>query len=480
MTTTNGLFTKGPHTDRLNYFYGQMLGVRELQAEQQYFLGKARRHNACLHGYGVVCGLDVVPEPVEEDCPPEDAEEAEQLRKQLEQCQEQLRKCEEELQQAKDKGYRATVRELDKRQKELQGRRERLLRNLEKLGARNSGQRDVDQRDRETSRARLHVLCGYALDCCGNELLVSHTLAVDLWACLSAKDRRRVENEKTRLWVSLYHQDKPVDPVRPVVPDTCGASASCEYGMIRDTVCVRVTVDEPRTDKRCELCCTPCKEPCLPIAKIDDFQPGKPLRPQQIHLGVRRRLTTYVHATIDGISWTHGATYSRKEAEQILGHDKEGGIEIQFSRPVLRETLVDGVIDVWVVEGGLGRSAQIYHKAGKIISEGAGKTTRSVVYRDLTEELLQPGDRVLITVRSAFILDSCCRPVDGFHVGGRVPILERYRKFERVEKETPTPECRVPPWGYPPWTSGTGAAGGTFESWFWVERKPGKRPGKVR
>lgn len=47
-----------PRFERVNYFYGQLLGVREFQSEQSFFLEKHRLHNRYLHGYGVVCGLE--------------------------------------------------------------------------------------------------------------------------------------------------------------------------------------------------------------------------------------------------------------------------------------------------------------------------------------------------------------------------------------------------------------------------------------
>jgi len=50
-----------PRFERVKYFYGQLLGVREFQSEQAYFFEKHRLHNRYLHGYGVVCGLEVIP-----------------------------------------------------------------------------------------------------------------------------------------------------------------------------------------------------------------------------------------------------------------------------------------------------------------------------------------------------------------------------------------------------------------------------------
>ncbi|APW40207.1 hypothetical protein RD110_25900 [Rhodoferax koreense] len=48
-----------PALERLNYFAGQILSVADLQAEQDYFLRKLRRHNRHQHGWGVVSGLAV-------------------------------------------------------------------------------------------------------------------------------------------------------------------------------------------------------------------------------------------------------------------------------------------------------------------------------------------------------------------------------------------------------------------------------------
>jgi hypothetical protein len=49
----------GPVTKRTRYFDGQLLAASDLAQDQLYFREKARRHNRMLHGWGVVCGLDV-------------------------------------------------------------------------------------------------------------------------------------------------------------------------------------------------------------------------------------------------------------------------------------------------------------------------------------------------------------------------------------------------------------------------------------
>ena len=47
------------------YFYGQLLQVRHFTAEHEYFKGKNWLTNQLILGWGVACGLDVVPAPGE-------------------------------------------------------------------------------------------------------------------------------------------------------------------------------------------------------------------------------------------------------------------------------------------------------------------------------------------------------------------------------------------------------------------------------
>lgn len=44
---------------RVRYFDGMLLSTADLQTEQQYLREKQKMHNRCLHGFGVVRGLDV-------------------------------------------------------------------------------------------------------------------------------------------------------------------------------------------------------------------------------------------------------------------------------------------------------------------------------------------------------------------------------------------------------------------------------------
>ena len=424
---------KIPYFDRVSYFHGQMLGVREFQTEQAYFREKLRLHNRCLHGYGVVCGLEVIPVPVAgapcDDDPVPPAETPKPNPKPGE-------------------GPKTAARS----PKTTPIRRTDLTRKCP---------------------AVLRISPGVALDCEGNELVVRHdNFDVDLLAALGPGDRRKLaEDEVTTLYVWLCYCERPIEPARPVVVDTCDAFTDCRFGKVRDSVSVKVSTEPPEEDTRCEPCCGACRECCVLLARIDDFSLESPIPPSAVDNSVRRELALYVPTRVTGISWTHAATYTKSETDQLLGTEGGGGVEIQFSREVLVSSLTPGVVDLWVIEGGAGPSASIYSLAGELVGlpevVTGDETVSKIVYRQTTGQNLQNGDRVLITVRTSFVLDRCCRPVDGEHVGGRVPILDDYKDFDRgTARVGRRCERPVPPTS--PWRSGDGTPGGTFESWWYV------------
>lgn len=432
--------------ERLNYFYGQMLGVRELQTEQRYFLERLRLHNRCLHGHGVVCGLEVTPSPPDEEClpagytPPAPAPDPRQ----------QIAELEKKLEAARNANDHAAVARLEQ---EIE---------TQKRQTASTGPHPVPP----AVRACIRINCGIALDCCGHELIVNRAINVDVWALLSAEDRRGLNPDGETLYLSLCYCQQMVGPVRPVYPDPCAQPGECLYGYVRDAYRVQLTRTAPAHDTRCEPCCDPCDDCCVLIARIDRFRHGAAIDPGDIRIDVRRRMALYDTSTITGLSFKHGAAYAPDEARQILGRGTQGGVEIRFSKKVRAETLLPGVIDVWVVEGGPGRSAPIYNKAGELeFTPDADGFTDRVVFRDKTREALQDQDRVILIVRCAFILDACCWPVAGFHIGGRVPLLPGYEQFD---KPHPYAACETPPWGYAPWTADPTTRGADFIAWFWV------------
>ena len=52
-----------PQQARNHYFTGKFMAERDFTDEQRYHMGKVRRHNQRLHGWGTVCGLKVKQHP---------------------------------------------------------------------------------------------------------------------------------------------------------------------------------------------------------------------------------------------------------------------------------------------------------------------------------------------------------------------------------------------------------------------------------
>jgi hypothetical protein len=402
-----------PDFTRLRYFHGQMLVANDLQTEQDYFREKLKMHNRCLHGYGTVCGLKVVAIKDDPDYePPPD--------------------------------YK----------------------------------RDEDDNDQEERHKYKHhpkpvveIECGFALDCEGNELVVRHPLRVNLWENLEEEERHRFDrDERCRLWLSICYCVQPIDPVRPVLPDACSAVSECVYSKLRDSVKVKVSTEEPRRNHCRDNCCEKCEDKCLLLASID-FERGRPIQQSDIRNRVRRWISTYEPVTITGVNWVHGAEkYTPDEASRIM---QDQGLIIEFSRPILPETVTRGVMDVLIFQGGRGPHAGIYFLDGRPHVDP--KRPNRIIFRDQSNEGLEDADKVLIILRTDFILDKCCRPVDGNHTGGRVPLLGRYADNKPKNETPPVTVCPRPPNRYGAWTSGNGNPGGTFESWFYIEKPPRRR-----
>jgi len=378
-----------PRFERVKYFYGQLLGVREFQSEQSYFLDKHRLHNRYLHGYGVVCGLEVrlaggPPDP----CAPHGEGAA--------------------------------------------------------------------------AAARVELGAGLALDCLGNEIAVRGPVTVDLLDQLDGRGRAELL-EGRPAYLSLAFVERPVEPVRPLAADSCGGLVpECVPSRLRDDFCVRISFDPPAHDHACTTCEAPCGDPSLPLAKL--------VWSHGLHIdnSIRRPIAPFVPTRIAGVSWVHDGTYRPAHADQML-HD---GLVIQFSDDVHAASLGRGVIDLWVIQGGGGRRGDLYNVPIEILpGNPGGALTRTAIARVpvYRGDRLDPGDRVIVQLRSSFVLDRCCRAVDGDHVGGRVPQLAAYA--DRWPSLTPAPAapCRRPePRSFGPWASGDGAPAGNFESWFYV------------
>jgi hypothetical protein len=435
-----------PDLRRLHYFHGQMLGVNDFRTEQAFFREKLKLHNRCLHGWGTVCGLMVKAVQPPRECRDDNDEERRKL-------EEELRAVEHELEAERRKNDQAAVAQLEKQAEEVRLR-------LDKLPA--------TQCDPPTP-VRVVVECGLALDCHGNEILVPRDYAFEPWHLLSERDRKIVREGRGKdLYLSICYCEQPIDPVRPVLASACGGTPECTHGKVRDSFSLRLTTEAPPPDDTCETCCGSCRHDCVLLAVLRGF--SATAGTQVIDNSIRRLVSTYPATTITGISFTQGATYSIDEASQILGsRDGQPGIQVNFSRPILTSTLVPGVVRLWVVEGGRTRGAGIYALEGKFEDFGGAEAVTSFRFTYQGDEGLDPGDQLMLTILGPHILDKCCRPVDGANVGGRVPLLAGFERFDRAQSHS---HCATRPPGYGPWTSGGNPpgnpAGSNFEAWFFV------------
>ena len=427
----NGGLATLPTFDRLRYFYGQLLGARDFQIEQAYFREKLKLQNRCLHGYGVVCGLEVYVGDPEDDCAPRTPDDRDDMEKKLGKLKKQLT----------NKLRDSSPDEYEKKSKEAAEMERRL-----------------------SAPAALYVAPGLALDCEGNELIVRGPLRFDPWKLLKPSDRRKLdEGDEATIYVTLCYREQPIEPTRPAIADPCGDVAACTFGKLRDAVCVEVTLDEPRRDERCDTCCAGCQCECLLIARLSGLVEDRPVAADAIDNSVRRELARTTRTAITGVSWSHGGTYTPDSAREILGGDGSGdGLEMRFSQRIRAEDLRDPVLEITVAERGRGRAAGVYQVAGEFVNLPGSGFVDSFRYRQTSGETLQGGDLVFVTFRAPMVLDECCLPVVGLNVGGRVPLLEDYSDLRSGD---PPAGCEQPPFKAGPWTTW---GDGNFESWFFI------------
>lgn len=393
-----------PPFDRLSYFYGQVLTPQQLQRAQRSIYERAKLHNRCLHGWGVVCGLEVKPAPPPApDCPPAPEHPPSQ-----------------EPPPKASKG---------------------------------SGE----------APAWIWLSPGLALDSLGHELVVREPLSVDVFAAMSQECQRAVHDKPVTLYVSLRYHLFGIEPARPQLPASCGIPPDLTYTFWRDRACVEITLEPPEQDERCEACCTPAPVETVLLARIDGFRRGHPIRAEQIHNGVRRPISLRVPTVITGVSWYHGGSYNAEDVDALLWNL---GLRVRFSRPIHAETLQPGTLDVLLAELGKGRSGIVRMLKGEFVTP-QHPMVQEITYRLTENERVDPGDRVIFVLRTHFLLDACCAPVDASHAGGRVPAFLP-NGYPSPIHVPPVTVCQGPPGRFGAWATGEGARGGNFESWISV------------
>ncbi len=380
----DGSHTEGcgtiPELTRLRYFHGQPLGALDLRREQAYYLEKARLRNRLLHGWGIVCGLDV------------------------------------------------TV--------------------TEKQPCRPGTRPDVTE---------VIVMPGAALDCVGNEIVVRHPRPVFVADCsttaswtaarsprhrlpdavlprrarstrcgrcsrTAASPRRAASTAASSRATGSARPPTAPTPVRTASPAAAPA-ATCAWSSRRSTTSARPSRCGP-SSSTCPAAggwrCTLHHDHGHQLGARRDLPEGRRQR------AARRRLA------VPPLAWRprRHAAARRRRADRSRVRCRPVGSRLTTSR---------------ATSSGYRPPAW----------------SRTVTYRRTTGETLQYGDRLVVTLRGDFVLDECCRALDGNHVGGGVPVTDA--AYEPIE---PPPDT-----GCPPRPSGNGAEGGDFVSWILVTPK---------
>jgi len=102
---------------------------------------------------------------------------------------------------------------------------------------------------------KVSVNPGYAIDCCGNDILVSCAEEVDVIALVrDLRLRKGVDcgepcDEQPRREYSLYlrYAESPMAPVAPYAADDC-ATGECEFSRIREGYCFELRCDPPAAE----------------------------------------------------------------------------------------------------------------------------------------------------------------------------------------------------------------------------------------
>jgi hypothetical protein len=438
--------------DRLSYLYGQVLTPAQLRRAQDSVYEKFKLHTRCFAGWGVGCGLEVSPVPMPKDpcapeCPPSEPGDP----------------GDPPTPPPQTPGATPGAVEAAKPAVAAAAPTATNAKPEEKKPPPPVFPRDPCN----VPKTKVRVNCGFAVDCEGNDLVVRTPLEVDLYSALSAADRHEVEDGQLHtLWLWICFKSYGWEPIRAVMTDGCNVGCDGSHAFEREGFRIRVGLKEPERDDRCETCCDCCGDPCVLLARIEGYRRGVSVG--EVDGTVRRPLSRYVPTTVTGVNWFHGSGYLPEEIDELLF---TRGMHVHLSREVHADTLIPGVCDVFVYELGSAHRGTVRVLEGHI-EKPHHALVDHFVYRLPYRERIDPGDRVVFVFRADHVLDHCCEPVDGNHVGGLVPALPGAVEPCHRRKHV---DCRGDP-RKRRWTSGNGTPGGTFESWVTaVEEEGGER-----
>ena len=186
-------------------------------------------------------------------------------------------------------------------------------------------QNDMERKiKRHRERLALTVRPGVAFDNRGNVIVLDRCPPIMLADRLGPAEQK-ILDDGGWLYVSVEHVAKPVKPVRVADPG-CDPLDAKQFARIRDETRIRIRGSRP-DQPPCEPCLCDCRDPSVLLAAIRWRLVDKE-RVAEVRMDDRRSLARHRLATIHGLGWVHGGTYSRQAAESVL----ETGIGVRFTR----------------------------------------------------------------------------------------------------------------------------------------------------
>lgn len=456
-------------TCRNRYYTGRYLTAHDFSLEQGYFLSRHRLHNRLLHGWGIVCGLEVGPHE-HPNCP---NHVVVQPGIAIDCCGREIVLEEPQVvvvwdrdnpppygvtggkAQAGDEDDHEEYGEYDEQEQSYEGQGDETPQDVKQEQAYEKPEPrpepEPEEPRQEDSPAYLLYICYceqetelapalYDDGKCGGEVCGSDRLEANRICERVTLHVIEWNEANRRRYAGCWTGEEPQP--QPCRDDCAGRPDTVKSGCLA-----------PECD--CDL--------CVPLALIRPTygERGYAIEKGSLDRSGRRELQTpagYLTHIVD-LNWPHGGSVSLSD----LRDNMNGELRVTFDRKLQQqdpeaENSGTGINEsTFMVE--VHRKADVQYPVEVLHNDGTPPRldeARCTAIFTIDDELLEgyqnlSGSLLHVTLRCDFILDCHGRPVDGNHLRGALQ-------------------------------SGDGRAGGTFESWFWVtdEERPRRRRRRQR
>ncbi len=440
---------------RNHYYTGKLLTERDFSAEQRYAIDKLRLHHLALHGWGVVCGLEVKPHPY---CPDRRIVVTPGLA--IDRCGREIVVSEAVELELPQPSPPPPEEEHCPPEPPLSDPDDAADMRYLPPGA-DPGLLARDHRQEKPGEGECADACPLPPPTCDPRL--------DLYVC-------------------LRYAETPSE-LSPAPFDECACgSGDLQPNRICETFVLELSTDRPRDyepvgsgcgcdapDDCCDLYSTvlaPCAQPtptcCLPLAVLRDWEVGskvesadidnsfRPILPSirlhdQLIRCILSKLPKKAPTRITDLSWTHGGEYSCRDFMKLfIGDGKTPkAFELTFEAPVLAEGLSTHSFQALVVrhreKGGEGGYLEVAPARVWLSDDRTRAYLR--IDPDYAAHCLEGTNfDLFLKLRGDVILDERGCPIDG-------ELLAR--------RDSDGTYVAAPP-------TGDGTPGGLFESWIEV------------